>query len=183
MEDLARQDAIRWQAGGGDWPDLSDVLLAGERVVFLARGRVRTSRLPRPGIPRPGGWYVIVTDRRLICLRRNRGAARQQLHVLLARIEHAYQRGVLGGKVVVSTHHGKIRIFGLGRQRGGQLVGWLLAASRGEPLPALVPAPPMAALAAPDDKTLTRVEELESVVDRLVTQVRFLEELMQARTP
>jgi hypothetical protein len=171
------------EARGADWPDLSDVLLAGERVLLLTRGRVRTGR-----IPQPQRWFVIVTDRRLICLQDSRRSARRQLHVALNRIEHAYQRGVLGGKVVVVTRRGKIRIAGLGRYAGGQLVARLLYGERagevvltaGAPATLPLPALPLAA-AIPQEAVLSRVEELEAVVDRMTQQLRFLEELLRSR--
>ena len=166
--------------GAGEWPDLSDVLLAGENVSFIGRARVTTSHLPRLG-----RWLVVVTDRRLICVRDARRGARQQLHVALDRIEHAYQRGVLGGKVVVSTRRGKLRVVGLGRIAGGELVGWLLAPSRAERSLSAQLAPAPAAAALPrmleEDAAAARVEELESVVHRLTQQVGFLEELMRTR--
>jgi len=165
-------------ARGADWPDLSDVLLAGERVLLLTRARVRSGRMPRPA-----RWFVIVTDRRLICLRDSRRAARQQLHVTLDRVEHAYQRGLFGGKVVVVTRRGRIRISGLGRYAGGQVVALLLSSQRGE-APAL-PAPGAAAGALPgpiaQEGMLSRLEDLESVVDRMTQQLRFLEELLRAK--
>lgn len=166
------------EARGADWPDLSDVLLAGERVLLLTRGRVRTGRLPRPA-----RWFVIVTDRRLICLQDSRRTARRQLHVTLNRIEHAYQRGLLGGKVVVVTRRGKIRISGLGRYAGGQLIARLLSGERAlEPvLPSAVPAPLQLPATIPQEAVLSRVEELESVMDRMTQQLRFLEELLRSR--
>ncbi len=166
------------EARGADWPDLSDVLLAGEHVLLVTRGRVHTSRLPRPT-----RWFVIVTDRRLICLRDSRRTARQQLHVALDRVEHAYQRGLLGGKVIVVTRRGKLRISGLGRFVGGQLVARLLAGVRGEGRGLVRPEPIAHALpgAVSAETVLSRVEELESVVDRMTQQLRFLEELLRAR--
>lgn len=166
------------EARGADWPDLSDVLLSGERVLLLTRARVRTGRMPRAA-----RWFVIVTDRRLICLRDSRRAARQQLHVTLERVEHAYQRGLFGGKVVVVTRRGTIRISGLGRFAGGQVVARLLSTARGDD-PAL-PVPARTAGALPrsgaEEGVLSRVEELESVVDRMTQQLRFLEELLRAK--
>jgi len=180
VEALPQLEPARFgEARGADWPDLSDVLLAGERVLLLTRGRVRTGRLPRPD-----RWFVIVTDRRLICLQDSRRTARRQLHVALNRIEHAYQRGLLGGKVVVVTRRGKIRIAGLGRYAGGQLIARLLSGDR-----AVEAALPMVAAVAlprppapiPQEAVLSRVEELESVVDRMTQQLRFLEELLRSR--
>jgi len=179
VEALPQLELARFgEARGADWPDLSDVLLAGERVLLLTRGRVRTGRLPRPT-----RWFVIVTDRRLICLQDSRQTTRQQLHVALNRIEHAYQRGILGGKVVVVTRRGKIRISGLGRYAGGQLIARLLSSERTAD-PVLVPAAPAPlplAAPIPQEAVLTRVEELESALDRMTQQLRFLEELLRSR--
>ncbi len=167
------------QMADGRWPDLSDVLLAGERMAFIDLARVKSTRFPRLS-----RWYVIVTDRRLICLRKSRRVTRQQVHVPLARIEHAYQRGIMGRKVLVVTHRGSLRINGLSGTSGGRLVSLLVRATRGErpmALP-LEPAPTGApALPPMSEAVLTRVEELEAHVDRLTQQVRFLEELMQAK--
>ena len=60
--------------GAGEWPDLSDVLLAGENVSFIGRARVTSSHFPRLG-----RWLVVVTDRRLICVRDARRGARQHV--------------------------------------------------------------------------------------------------------
>lgn len=165
---------------GGRWPDLSDVLLAGEGVAFIDVARVKSSRFPKLS-----RWFVVVTDRRLICLRKSRRAAREQLHVPLSRIEKVFQRGILGRKVVVITARGRLRINGLNGYSGGQLVGLLLSAIRGQ-RPFVLASPPGApalppAQAAAQEALLARLEELESHVDRLTQQVRFLEELMQAR--
>ena len=167
---------------GGRWPDLSDVLQPGEGVAFIDVARVKTSRFPRLS-----RWFVVVTDRRLICLRKSRRAAREQLHVPLSRVEKVYQRGLMGRKVVVVTSRGRLRINGLNGYSGGQLVGLLLSSIRGQrpsPLtlaaaPGLVALPP--AQAAAQEALLARLEDLEAHVDRLTQQVRFLEELMQAR--
>jgi len=165
---------------GGRWPDLSDVLLAGEGVAFVDLARVKSSRFPRVS-----RWFVVVTDRRLICLRKSRRAAREQIHVPLARIEKVFQRGLMGRKVVVVTNRGTLRINGLNGYSGGQLVGLLLSSVRGERPNVLATPPGMAALppaqAAAQEALLSRLEELESHVDRLTQQVRFLEELMQAK--
>ncbi len=174
------ENATRLLGRGGRWPDLSDVLLEGEGVAFLDSARVKISRFPRVS-----RWFVIVTDRRLICLRKSRRAARQQLHVPLTRVETAYQRGLLGRKVVVVTNHGRLRINGLNGYSGGQLVGLLLSATRGQrPVALATPAnagalPP--AQAAAQEAMLARLEELEAHVDRLTQQVRFLEALMQKK--
>lgn len=167
------------EARGADWPDLADVLLAGERPLLVTRGRVHTGRLPRPA-----RWWVIVTDQRLICLRDSRRATRQQLHVALSRVEHAYQRGVFGGKVIVVTRRGRIRISGLRRFEGGQLVARLLSSARSDPAfpPAGAPAAALPRAAEPE-AVLSRVEELELVVDRMTQQLRFLEELLRAKQP
>ncbi len=165
---------------GGRWPDLSDVLLAGEGVAFVDVARVKSSRFPRVS-----RWFVVVTDRRLICLRKTRRATREQLHVPLTRIEKVYQKGLMGRKVVVVTNRGTLRIHGLNGYSGGQLVGLLLSAIRGD-RPAVVAVPTSAgalppAQAADQEAMLARLEELEAHVDRLTQQVRFLEELMQAK--
>lgn len=179
----------RWfvlNSGGRRWPDLGDVLLEGERVAFVDVARVLPSRFPRVA-----RWFVIVTDRRLICLAKSRRSARKQLHVSLDRVTHAYQHGAMGRKVMVITQRGKLRVRGMNRVSGAQLVTLLVAAVRGEralamayavpPAPAPQALPPAAAAA--HEALVTRVEELEGHVDRLTQQVRFLEELMHARRP
>lgn len=166
--------------GGGHVPDLSDVLLEGERAVFVARGRVRAS-----WIPRLARWFVVVTDRRLICLRDRKDPARQQIHIALPRIEQAYQRGMLGGKVVVHTRRARLRIAGLGRAAGGELVGWLLAGSRAPGAEAALARPTggLARVLGAGEAALERVEQMEAELDRLKEQVGFLEELLQNRAP
>lgn len=184
MEEVQRDSWLVLNAGGRRSPDLSDVLLAGERVAFLDVARVLPSRFPR--IAR---WFIIVTDRRLICLAKSRRSARKQVHVSLSRIRHAYQHGVLARKVVIVTEHGKLRVHGLNRVSGAQLVTLLVAAARGDHALAMAyaiaPGPTSQALPAAADAAhealVSRMEELEAHVDRLTQQVRFLEELMHAR--
>jgi len=187
-EALLRGPLYRFQgSSGGDIPDVGDVLFDGEQVAFVARGRVRSSR-----IPRPGRWIIMVTDRRLLCVRENGDAARRTISVALSRIEHAYQHGLLTSKVEVVTQRGRIRIRGLGRRTGAQLVGWVMAAARGEveAAPARVVAKssptalPAAAAKRPplaDDPVLSRMDEMESLVEQLGDQVRFLENLLESK--
>ncbi len=166
--------------GAGRWPDLSDVLLAGEQVAFVSRARVLTSR-----VPRFTHWHVIVTDQRLICLRDTGRVPRHQLHVALQLIDHAYQRGVLRSQVVVATRNGRLRFMGLGRAAGGRLVSLLMAPVRelraqadrlgqGAGAPALAPG-------VPAEAVLNRLEEVELAVDELTRQVAFLENLLRSR--
>jgi hypothetical protein len=174
---------------GGDIPDLSDILLTGERLCFVARGRVLTSR-----IPRFGRWYIIVTSRRLVLLRDEARAIRQQWHVALGGIEGAYQSGLIRSKIVVRTRHGKFWIRGLNRFAGAQLVSWLVsprafaeptgreAAPMSSPRDAHTmtpPTSPAALLAA--ERVLDRIEDLESDVERLTRQVKFLEDLLESK--
>jgi hypothetical protein len=164
--------------GAARWPDLSDVLLAGEQVAFVSRARVLTSR-----VPRFTHWYVIVTDQRLICLRDTRRAARHQLHVTLQQIDHVYQRGIIRSQVVVATRNGRLRFLGLGRAGGGRLVSLLMAPVRELRAQARLPNPAAPALGpgVPPEAVLNRVEELELAVDELTRQVAFLENLLRSR--
>lgn len=168
-------------------PDMTDILLAGEQVCFVARGRVLTSR-----IPSFGRWSIIVTNRRLVLLRDESRPVRQQWHVALDQVESAYQQGLIRSKVIIITETGKFRILGLGRFAGAQLVSWLVGprrrgapdpAERPErpehPVPVTEPAPTRAMLLA--ERLLARIEDLESDVDRLGKQVRFLEDLLESR--
>ena len=165
--------------GAARWPDLSDVLLAGEQVAFVSRARVLTSR-----VPRFTHWYVIVTDQRLICLRDTRRAARHQLHVGLHQIDHAYQRGIIRSQVVVATRNGRLRLLGLGRAGGGRLVSLLMAPVRelrAQAARLANPAAPALGPGVPPEAVLNRVEELELAVDELTRQVAFLENLLRSR--
>jgi hypothetical protein len=189
--DDMRQDHFHGPAGG-DLPDLSEVLLAGERVCFVGRGRVLTSR-----VPRFGRWFIIVTSRRLVLLKDERRPIRQQWHVALNRVESAYQAGMIRSKVEIRTQDGKFRIRGLSRFSGAQLVSWLVG-PRGRSYdagafdstavtvrpahpaqPAMDTVSAQALIAA--ERVLTRIEDLESDVDRLGKQVRFLEDLLESR--
>ncbi len=162
--------------GGGHVPDLSEVLLEGERAVFVARGRVRTTWLPRLG-----RWFVVVTDRRLVCLQDRESPTRQQIYVALPRIEQAFQHGVVRSKVLVKTRRGTLRIGGLGRAAGGELVSWLLGGARSPAArAALPPRRPQAGLPA-GEPALDRIEQLESDLARLQEEVTFLEDLLHAR--
>jgi hypothetical protein len=183
-----------------EFRDLPTVLHADERVLAISRGRVARIRWLRRT------WLIVVTDRRLVCLRSARRTSWRQLEVGADQIERVALRiGPLHGRVVVATR-GRTHRMLVPRPDGYKLSSALSALSapaREAPsalrptlmvrrvidhvlaLPAAAfgpdtaPAAP-AALPPPPGalEAQERIHALEDEVDELRQQVVFLEQLL-----
>jgi hypothetical protein len=182
-----------------EFRDLPAVLEADERILAIARGKVGRLRWMRRS------WLIVVTDRRLVCLR-SAGQSWRQFDVSAGLIQRVVLR--------VAPFHGRVLVFAGGqtyRLRVPRLDAYRLhdALSRlgggardvytgFEPvrmvrrvidhvlsLPAVAVQPHSPKELAPPAIAMTlydqRVQTLEDEVQELRQQVRFLEQLLHER--
>jgi hypothetical protein len=94
-------DAARWW-DQRELRDLPSILNPDERILALARGRVARPRLVRRS------WLIVVTDRRLLCIRSARNSGWRQIEVSTAQI--------LRTAIRVGPFRGRVRIVANGRR-------------------------------------------------------------------
>lgn len=191
-------ESSRWWAQR-ELRDLPAVLDAGEQILALSRGKIARLRwLHR-------SWLIVVTDRRLLCLRSGGGTGWRQLELMADHVTRVALRvGPFRGRVVVAAGDRTYR-FLVPRPDAYKLVTALTSftASRPDTLRGFAPtrtfmrvvdhvlALPAAAFkpevqrASPvvPDRSLfdQRVESLEEEVQQLRQQVNFLEQLLHQR--
>ena len=183
--------------------DLPAVLDAEERILAIGRGKIARMRWLRRS------WLIVVTDRRLLCMRSNSGTSWRQLEVGADQITRVSLRvGVFRGRVlVVAGGHtyrllvprpvayrlstaltglartGHERVSGFGPTRMvRRVIDHVLAL----PAAAFDPGTPQpAAVAAPVRVDTSQIEQrcdmLEDQVQELQRQVEFLEQLLRER--
>lgn len=179
--------------------DLPAVLHPEEHILAISRGKLARVRwLRRP-------WLVVVTDRRLLCLRSGSSGWRQVEvpAAIMGRV--ALRIGPFNGRVVVVAAGEKYRLL-VPREDAYKLFSALSglshAAKQGDtgfaptrmvrrmmdhvlalPAVALGPAPPAdPAPPAPDTTDIRqRLESVESELQELRQQVAFLEQLLQQK--
>jgi hypothetical protein len=180
--------------------DLPTVLDADERVLAVSRGKVARPRwLHR-------SWLIVVTDRRVICLRSSGRPGWRQLQVSVRRISRVALRvGLFRGRVLVVADGSTLRLLvpradayrlhhvlasfnapardaltGFGPTRMiRNIIDHVLtlpAAALNPDLPAQLPPP-----APPDDFADQRVQLLEDQVEQLRQHVDFMEQLLRER--
>lgn len=181
--------------------DLPTVLIPGEQIRAIARGKVGRVRFMRRS------WLIVVTDRRLLCLRSSWTSWRQ-LELLKGRIHRVKMRlGPFRGRLILLTQHHAYRLLVSKNDAyklsaaledlvqpmpelttsfrptrvAGRVIDHILALPAAAFQPdavrvALPPAPP-----AQKPENPERVEELEQQVDQLKEQVEFLQELLKQR--
>ncbi len=193
-------DASRW------WDlrelrDLPSVLGADEKVMAIARGRVARPRWVRRL------WLVVVTDRRLLCMRSSSRSWRQlEVNVrLISRI--ALRVGPFRGRVLVTAERSTYRLL-VPRQDAYKVHAALLRVASPAKnnvagfaptrmvrnmvehvlaLPAIAfePAQPVAPRALPPPQEAAeqaqRSQQMEDQLQQLREQVEFLEQLLQQR--
>lgn len=181
--------------------DLPGVLSADEQIIALAVGKVTRLRFMR----RP--WLIVVTDKRLLCLRSSARSGWRQFEVAAHQIQRlALRVGLFRGRILVDTGGPRYRLLlpkldafkvhaslseiatsrqprlpGFGPTRiARRIIDHVLAlpAAAFDPTEPEAPPPPQVALLpAPDPQ----VEQLEQQVHQLQQQVEFLEELLRQR--
>jgi hypothetical protein len=183
--------------------DLPDVLHPGERILAISRGKIARVRMLRRT------WLIVVTDRRLLCLRSNSGTGWRQLEVGAAQLARVSLRvGPFRGRVRVQTgtdttwrllvprpdawklesalaglvSPGKHVPGGFGPVR---MVHRVIEHVLALPAAALNPDEVRAIAAPPPDNTENdaRLEALEAEIHELRQQVDFLENLLRQRHP
>lgn len=180
--------------------DLPAVLEADERILAISRGKIARVRWMRRS------WLIVVTDRRLLCLRSGRGDTWRQLEVRAAVIERVSLRvGPFRGRVVISAGEARYRLLvprteayrlvtaltSMGSPRRDTLttIGPTLLVRRvidhvlSLPAAALGPGAPRQVVPVQPDTSVfdQRVQLLEEQVSELQKQVEFLEELLRRR--
>lgn len=190
--------------GSGWWDqremrDLPAVLGDEEQIIAIARGKVARGRWVRRS------WLIVVTERRLICLRSLRRAGWRQFEASAARLTRVALRiGPLRGRVLVATDGRLYRLL-VSKADARKIASALTsvapppgASDRTTPtlmlrrifdhvmaLPAVAlsptgtarPLPPPADQFAVDE----RVSALEREVEELRKHVEFLEDLIRHR--
>lgn len=180
--------------------DLPAVLHADEQILAISRGKIARVRWLRRS------WLIVVTDRRLLCLRSSNGASWRQSEISASQIGRVALRvGPFKGRVLVNAGGHTFRLLVL-RQDAQKLVSALsmLASppnevvSRTAPtimvrrvidhilaLPAAALTPTVATKQLPEQAaTLAmdeRVHSLEDEIEELTRQVKFLEQLLRQR--
>jgi hypothetical protein len=180
--------------------DLPGVLQPDEQILAVSRGKIARIRVLRRS------WLIVVTNRRLLCMRSSGDPAWRQLEVHATQIARVSLRvGLFRGRVVVSTGTRKYRLL-VPRDDAYRLLSALsmLAAPRNTgvtgfgpvlmvrrvmdhvlalPAAALSPGTQSApALHAPDHSEFEqRIQTLEDDVGELRRQVAFLEQLLADR--
>lgn len=180
--------------------DLPAVLEADECIAAISRGKVARLRWMRRS------WLVVVTDRRLLCLRSGGRTSWRQLEVGAGQIVRVALRvGPRKGRVLVVAGGHTYRLL-VPRPDSYKLLAALSRLARsGEetlsgfgparmvrrvfdhvlalPAAALGPEPPMGAPPARPDTAASdkRLDLLEEQVQELQQQVRFLEQLLRQR--
>lgn len=191
-----------------EFRDLPQVLSSDERILGLATGRMRGSRLSRI---RPGrAWLFVVTDQRLICLQQQR-MARGQLDLAASQVTRIAQRtGLRRHQITLwtGTRQYRLRIGKAEAFRFVTALGMAMPQTQRAPLPpdleplawipgfttvAELPAvaglfAKVAALSPPEyagkahvGRLEATVEQLQADVAQLQQQVKFLEDLLQKR--
>lgn len=198
---LALRESSQWW-DQREFRDLPAVLHSDESIVALSRGKIARVRWLRRT------WLIVVTDRRIVCLRSAGRTGWRQLELSAGQIERVALRvGLFRGRVLVvaggqtfrllvpradayklmtalSTlgSHAKDTFTGFGPTR---IVRRVMDHVLALPAAALDPAGPRQIQAPPAPPAVTeqRVQSLEEEVQELRQQVDFLEQLLRQRHP
>jgi hypothetical protein len=183
--------------------DLPAVLDAGEEILALSRGKIARVRWLRRS------WLIVVTDRRLLCMRSGARASWRQFEVGANQIMRVSLRvGPFRGRVLVEAGGDTYRLLvprpdayklstaltSLGSAASPSIAGFgparvvrrvldhMLALPAAALTPATMPTRPAPAVIA-DPALAERLHALEDEVGELRRQVEFLEELLRQRQP
>jgi hypothetical protein len=180
--------------------DLPKVLRADEHVLAIARGKVGRVRWVRRS------WLLLVTDRRVLCLRSSGHASWRQLEIGMEQISRVSLRiGLFRGRVLIGAGAEKLRLLAPRTEayklyaaassltKGGRegltgfgptrMVRRMMDHVLALPAAAFGPDPAPARLPPPqrDPVLEQRVDMLEEQVQELQRQVEFLEKLLRDR--
>jgi hypothetical protein len=181
-----------------EFRDLPAVLHADEHIIALSRGKLARFRRK---------WLIVVTDRRLVCMRSAGGTGWHQLEVSAEQIERAALRvGPFRGRVLVVAGGQTYRLLvprqdayklmtalsDLGTHANDALTGFgparmvrrVMDHVLALPAAALNPGVPVRVAVTTDTSaTDRRFQALEDEVQELRQQVDFLEQLLRERHP
>jgi hypothetical protein len=177
--------------------DLPAVLQADERILAISRGKVARLRWLRRL------WLIVVTDRRLLCLRSANRSSWRQIEVQAAQIERVALRiGPFRGRLIVAAGGYRHRLL-VARKDSHKLVSALArVTSPQQPMLRITPTimvrrvidhvlalPAVAFSPAAEQKQLPEPEQaleaderahaLEQEIEELRKQVEFLEQLVR----
>lgn len=197
---LALRESSQWW-DQREFRDLPAVLHADETIVALSRGKIARVRWLRRT------WLIVVTDRRIVCMRSAGGTGWRQLEFAAEQIERVALRvGMFRGRVLIIAGgqtfrllvprmdayklmtalstlgtHAKDTFTGFGPTR---IVRRVMDHVLALPAAALDPATPRPVPAAlKPTVSEQRVQSLEEEVQELRQQVDFLEQLLRERHP
>lgn len=178
--------------------DLPAVLQGDERILAISRGKVARLRWLRRS------WLIVVTDKRLLCLRSGALSSWRQLELPAGRITRVALRiGPFHGRVLVVADSRAIRLL-VPREDAYKLANVLstLGTSASEavvgfrptrmvrrvmdhvlalPAAAFNPEEPRRSLPVPPNAAEQRLASLEEEVQELRRQIDFLEQLLRQR--
>lgn len=181
--------------------DLPAVLDADERILAIGRGKIARIRWLRRS------WLIIVSDRRLLCMRSGARTSWRQLEVSADQISRVSLRvGVFRGRVLVAAgghtyrllvpravayrlstaltglvRTGQERLTGFGPTRMVRRVIDHVLALPAAAFDPTTPAPAAAPVRIDTSQIERRCELLEDQVQELQRQVEFLEQLLRDR--
>jgi hypothetical protein len=146
-----------------EFRELPYILERDESIRGIVEGKLLGRRVPRL-LPAPG-WLIVVTDRRILCLRQER-FARRQVDVPSGQILRIHQGGRLRGyRIVVETMTRKYRIH-IRREDAFRFTGALAHLVPQRPLPP--PHPDLAPLAwIPGMATVASLPAVATIVSRI----------------
>lgn len=152
---------------------IPELLRPGEGVVCVGSGTiVRTGRLSQPR------WLVVLTDRRVLCIRGATAATRRIIDMPVGAIRSVERKGILRNAVTLDTGYGNLRIGGLRKPLAAELLDGLQALMRTHEgdAPAAIPRARLPEAQAGDLRQLAEtVEGLRSELEELRGRVASLE--------
>lgn len=180
--------------------DLPNVLDVDERILAMSRGKIARLRWLRRS------WLIVVTDRRLLCMRSGARASWRQVEVPASQIMRVSLRvGPFRGRVLIEAAGQTYRLLvprpdayklstalsSYGSPASASVTGFgpvrvvqrVMDHMLALPAAALTPAPAPRPAPVTDTATAERLQALEDEVGELRRQVEFLEELLRQRQP
>ncbi|MBW3554327.1 MAG: hypothetical protein KY466_12485 [Gemmatimonadetes bacterium] len=104
---------------------LPELLRPDEGVVCVASGTVvRSGRLAQPR------WLIVLTDRRLLCIKGRVAAARRVIDMPVSAIRSVQRKGLLRSTLTLDTGYGNLRLSGLKKNLAAELTDGLEALIR-----------------------------------------------------
>jgi len=178
--------------------DLPSVLQADEKILAISRGKVARLRWLRRT------WLIVVTDRRLLCIRSAHRAGWRQIEVNAGHIERVALRiGPFRGRLIIVAGGYRYRLLVSRKDSHKLLSAFARVTTPLQPLQRITPtimvrrvidhmlalpaaafSPSIEPLPAPPDPAALleadeRVQSLEHEVEELHKQVEFLEQLLR----